>query len=186
MTLADIITGIIVREGSEYSNRAADRGGPTKYGITLTTLAAHRKHACTSADVEALQESEAREIYMQDFVVSPGFHQIENESVRVLVVDSGVQHGTGMATKFLQKAAHVFADGQLGTKTLEAVNRMTPVALFLRVYAEREKFYGALIAHDPEALKAKDQGFDRLQAFNALGWANRMTTLLEMACEFQR
>ena len=37
-----IIDGLIVAEGG-YVDHPADRGGPTKYGITRKTLAAWRK-----------------------------------------------------------------------------------------------------------------------------------------------
>jgi lysozyme family protein len=181
MSIDELITGIIEREGREFSNRVADRGGPTKFGVTLSRLAEHRGTRCTSADVESLQESEAREIYKQDFVSGPGFDKIENPALQIFAVDAGVQHDPRRATMMLQKAAHVFPDGTIGPKTLEAVNRMTPRALFLNFYAERQRFYGEIIAHDPEAQRAKAAGFDRLQAFNAFGWANRMATLLELA-----
>jgi len=179
MTIDQIIDAIIVRESREYSNRPADRGGPTKFGITLATLSAWRKRACTEDDVMNLAEDEARAIYRDIFVVQPGYLQITDDIVRAFVVDAAVQHGAAAATKQLQAAAHVFVDGQLGPKTAAAVNRMTPKALFLRVFAQRTRYYGAIIAHDAQLQAAKAAGFDRLEAFNALGWADRMATQLE-------
>ena len=44
--------------------------------------------------------------------------------------------------------------------------------------AERVRFYGAIISHDPEYVKAKLAGYD-LQAENALGWANRIAEFIE-------
>ena len=39
MTTEQVITDILRREGwPKYTNRAADKGGPTKGGITLETL----------------------------------------------------------------------------------------------------------------------------------------------------
>jgi lysozyme family protein len=174
----DVITGIIARESREYSNRAADRGGPTKFGITLAKLAEYRKRPCSSADVEGLQESEAREIYANDFVSKPGFDKIVDAALRVFVIDAAVQHGPQTAIKMIQRAVHVFPDGVFGPKTQDAVNRVTPRAGLVNMFAERLRFYGAIIAHDKEAQRAKDAGFDRLQSFNALGWANRMADLL--------
>lgn len=179
MTIDQVIDAIINREGREYSNRSADRGGATRFGITLATLAAYRKRSCTEQDVMDLSEDEARLIYRDLFVVQPGYQRIADDQVRALVVDSAVQHGAGNATKILQKAAHIFPDGYLGDQTAAAVNRMDARALFMRVFAERSRFYGALIAHDAELQKAKVAGFDRLQAFNAAGWANRMADILE-------
>ncbi len=179
MTETEIINGLLQREGSEYSNRAADRGGPTKYGITLKTLSAYRGRPCSAADVMALTESEARDIYRKLYIVDPGYLLINDPCVRAFTIDSAVQHGEKNATKFLQRAAHVFPDGQLGPVTAEAVNRIVPQALFINMFSERLTFYGGLISGDDEAQRAKEAGFVKLQAFNAKGWANRMGELLK-------
>lgn len=179
MTETEIINGLLQREGSEYTNRAADRGGPTKYGITLKTLSAYRGRPCSAADVRALTESEARDIYRKLYIVDPGYLLINDPCVRAFTIDSAVQHGEENATKFLQRAAHVFPDGQLGKVTAEAVNRVTPRALFVNMFAERLAFYGGIISRDDEAQRAKAAGFVKLQAFNAKGWANRMGELLK-------
>jgi lysozyme family protein len=59
----DLITELIEREGREYSNRAADRGGPTKFGVTQKTLSIWRRRPVSALEVEALEEWEARKIY---------------------------------------------------------------------------------------------------------------------------
>ena len=58
------ITRTLQLEG-DYSNRATDAGGPTKYGITLATLQEWRgaSPVLTAADVEQLGEAEADAIY---------------------------------------------------------------------------------------------------------------------------
>ena len=74
MTTEDIIDGIIKREGG-YVNNPADRGGPTKFGITLKTLKAWRGSPVTAWGVEGLGEDEAREIYESEYLVKPGVRQ---------------------------------------------------------------------------------------------------------------
>ena len=92
-----IVDDILRREGDTYSNRAADRGGPTKYGITQRTLADWRKHPVTPDDVRNLQESEARAIYMANYVrpfdgVDPA---VKAQAVDI-AVNSGVLRARGM------------------------------------------------------------------------------------------
>jgi lysozyme family protein len=178
MSVASIIDDLIRREGDKFTNRPADRGGPTRWGITQATLSDWYGRPATIEDVKNLSEQEAREIYRERYLIKPGFLGIENESVRAFAVDSAVQHGSATAVKFLQKAAHAFPDGIFGPKTRDAVNRMTASVLYRRACAERVRFYGAIISHDPEYVKAKLAGYD-LQAENALGWANRIAEFIE-------
>lgn len=170
MTEDQIIDDIIRREGRVFVNHPADRGGPTKFGITQKTLAGYRGKDVTPEDVAALTEEEARAIYRSDFLI---FGKIESEALRALLIDSGVNHGQGNAVKFLQRALGVDADGILGPQTLEAVRKMNADTLYLRVLAERMKFYGKIVSRDPVLKKAREAGF-HLQAENAEGWANRL------------
>ena len=69
-----IIDTILRREGwPRYTNRPSDRGGPTKGGITLATLASWRKRPVTATDVAALDEAEVRAIYRARYIEEPGF-----------------------------------------------------------------------------------------------------------------
>lgn len=178
MTVNDIIDDIIRREDDKYTNRAADRGGPTKYGVTLVTLADWRGKPVTPRDVEELTEAEAREIYREIYIIKPRFIGIQSEPVRALLIDCAVNHGVKRAVMMLQGAAHVFVDGALGPKTRDAANRMTPAALYRRICAARARFYGQIISKDPDLVRAKLAGHD-LQAENAGGWMNRLAEFIE-------
>ena len=79
MTDDDIIAAIIRREGG-FVDHAADRGGPTKYGITLAVLAAWRGKAVYGADVQALTQEEARRIYQAHYLTP--FAAIKNDRER--------------------------------------------------------------------------------------------------------
>lgn len=162
----DIITAILGREGSAYTDRATDRGGPTKYGVTLATFSLYRRAAMTAADLMLLSEEEAREIYRKLFVIDPGFDHITEPKLRELAVDSGVQHGPERVTKWLQIAVGVDADGQWGPLTESAVNARDPRALFADVLAQRVEFYGRLVTADPT------------QAANDAGWMARVATFI--------
>lgn len=163
MDYQNLITEIIRREGGDkYTNRPNDRGGPTKFGVTLATLSEWRGVKCTAQDVQNLTEREAREIYFHRYISQPKFDKIEHHVIREFVIDIGVNSGTGTAARTLQRAAGVKDDGVLGPITLSAVNKFDPKELLLRLVAERIVFLGRLITRAPN------------QAENAHGWMNRV------------
>lgn len=177
MDYTNIITDIMKREGwPKYTNRASDRGGPTKGGITLDTLARWRKRPVTAADVQALDEAEVRAIYKAQFIDDPGFSKIEDEALRLLVIDSGVNHGPGRPSKWLQEAYNEWAgkkvlqvDGALGPKTLTSIHTMDARYLYRKVFIKRMCFYGDIVTGD-----ARKRGRTEDDALNALGWLNRL------------
>jgi lysozyme family protein len=179
MNIADIIEGILVREGTLYTDRPEDRGGPTCCGITLKTLAAYRApRETTIEDLKALTPVGARGVYQHVYIDVPGFGRIVDSALQAVIVDAGVQHGSEEATKMLQRAAGVAADGNLGQISLTAINSHDPISLHALVCGARIRLYGSLIAHDPVLAKAREYGF-ALQAENALGWANRIAQFVE-------
>ena len=123
----------------------------------------------TAEDVEGLEEHEARAIYHDEYLVKPGFDKIDRISLRVVVLDSAVQHGPKRTIRWLQKFAGVPMDGILGPVSLAAINRLDSDALYRKVVAERCRFYGRIISRDPT------------QAVFAAGWANRIAEFIEEA-----
>lgn len=165
--MIDPISDIIRREGAAYTNHPADRGGPTKWGITQATLTAYRKVQVTEFDVASLSEAEARAVYADLYIHRPRFDQISDDRLRALVIDAGVNHGVEKAAKWLQRAVGVSDDGVLGPVSLAAINGADAGRLYRAVLAERIKLYGTLITKDPK------------QAIFAAGWANRVAEFLE-------
>lgn len=158
MTPDQIIDGILRREGAEYTNLPADRGGPTKYGVTLKTLAQARGQAVTADDVRMLTEAEARDVYRLLFIRQPGFDRIADPAVRELVIDTGVNHGQGRAARWLQETINrrfggkLKVDGACGPATLAAVNAAPPRALFAALLARRIAGYADLVQNDRSQL----------------------------------
>lgn len=179
--LNTLIDGILKREGwPKYTDHPADRGGPTKGGITLRTLTAWRGRPCTAADVAALTEEEVRAIYRRQYVEQPGFDRITDPALRELVVDAGVLHGQPTAALWLQRAVNAAAgralvavDGKAGPQTMAAVARLPAAILGLLMVAERVRGTGRIVSDD-----ARCRGRTEDQALNAAGWANRTADLL--------
>ncbi|KAA0592937.1 lysozyme family protein [Azospirillum lipoferum] len=183
LTTETIIDTILRREGwPRYTDRSSDRGGPTKGGITLETLTSWRKRPVIAADVAALDEAEVRAIYRVRYIEEPGFASITDDVLRALVIDSGVNHGTGRASTWLQDAVNDVAgrpllkvDGAVGPKTLAAVNGADAAELWRSVFASRMRFYGQIITGD-----ARKRGRTEDDALNAAGWLNRLAEFIEV------
>lgn len=165
-----IIDDIIRREGG-YVNHPADRGGPTKYGITAQTLGnwRHLARAATNNEVAELTESEARAIYRQQYIIEPGFDKITNPELMALLVDSGVHSGPKQAVKWLQIALGVSSDGVIGPNTRAVMAAADQDLLYIKVLGARLRHLGRLITSDPK------------QSVFAAGWMNRMAEFVEGA-----
>lgn len=180
-----IIEAILTREGwPTYTNLPADRGGPTKGGITL---AAWREYigdpAATIEDLQAVTYVQACEFYRARYIVKPKFDAITDERLRELMIDAGVNHHPRHPSKWLQAALGVKQDGAIGPITLEAVACADPRVLYWRVLSRRVRLYGRLVSSDAELQRAKLAGFN-LQAIFAAGWNNRAADFIDAAADW--
>jgi lysozyme family protein len=182
LTASQVIDNLIEREGSVFSNHPADIGGPTKFGVTIRTLSSFLKRPATVEDVAALTEDTARQVYALLFVREPGFSLIDDDILRELVIDSGVQHGPGRAQAWL--ATLVQVDPKLGAPALiAAINAQPSRKIYADFLARRCEFYGEIITHDHVREAAQAAGF-RLQAENAHGWARRLAEFIRQTAAF--
>lgn len=129
MSIEAIIDRILEKEGG-FVDHPADRGGPTKYGITEGVA---RTNGWTRA-IRDLPEGVARAIYRERYWRQPGFDRVEPLSALIAeeLADTGVNMGPPVAIKFLQRAlnalnrggtvyADIAVDGRVGEKTLAAL-----------------------------------------------------------------
>ena len=161
MTTREIIDGLLAREGGEYSDDPVDRGGPTKWGVTMPALAEFWGRSVTAAQVAALTREEAAEVYEHQYLNRSGFLHLLDERVRVLALDWAVNSGIGTATKALQRLVGVEADGVCGPVTLAAANARDGRALVKQLGLARQHFYVSIVRRDPEQIRFLD------------GWLNR-------------
>src|ERR1700676_4744041 len=136
----EIIKGIIAREGG-YVNNPTDKGGPTAYGISKTSNPDAWKNGPPT-------EAEARAIYLQRYVVGPGFDEIGDIQLRTQLVDFGVNSGPAVAIKHLQAVVGTTVDGVLGPETVAAITAATNNLLV----AARVKMIGQIVTHTPSQL----------------------------------
>ena len=130
MDIDELINELIEREGG-YVNHPADRGGPTKFGITEAVA---RAHGYTGA-MRDLPREEAAAIYKRLYWLRPRLDQVAKRSPAVAaeLFDSGVNMGPAVAVTFLQRAlsalnrhgtdyADLVPDGRVGSATLNALD----------------------------------------------------------------
>lgn len=174
-----IITDILRREGRDvFTNRADDRGGATRWGITQEDLESWRGHALTPADVAALTEDEARQIYRHRYIGEPGFNSLGDQKLRWLMADCGVLHGTTRSIRWLQGVLGVAQDGIIGDETRRAIWRTGWRFAFLGVCRERIQFIGRIVTGNKT--DADQDGVpDNMEM--AAGWLNRAASFLEEA-----
>lgn len=125
------ISEVIQREAG-YVDRPTDRGGPTKYGITLRTLEQWRAAPVTAADVAALTLDEAKQIYTARYAAPLLRLEFMPDLFRLLL-DIAVLSGPGTAIRALQETlnrisgnGYLAVDGVLGQKTVMAAVRKAP------------------------------------------------------------
>jgi lysozyme family protein len=139
---------VIGHEGG-YVNDPRDPGGETKFGIS--------KRSYPHEWIESLTLDRARAIYQRDFWNPLALDRLP-PALRYYLFDTAVNCGVGFAAESLQRAAGVLPDGQVGPKTIGAVNADSAPRLLRLMFVDRCMRY---------ALNANDQRFGR-------GWFARL------------
>lgn len=139
----DIIDQTIKREGG-FVDHPDDPGGATNMGVTLATLSHFLGREASYDEIRNLTHAEARAVYQARYMDAPRFSEIADHWLREIVFDAGVLFGPPRASRWLQEAAGVTADGIVGPATLRAVNAADPrqlgvkfITSWLRRHGER-------------------------------------------------
>lgn len=124
-----LIDKVIAREG-DFSDHPADRGGPTRWGVTEAVARAHSY----TGNMRHFPREEAVTIYKRKYWLRPGFDRIAKHAPAIAseLFDTGINMGTRTATGFLQRALNalnrngrdfkdVAVDRVIGGETLAAL-----------------------------------------------------------------
>ena len=126
-----------------YSDHPSDPGGATNLGITIAVLSSYRGRSVTKNDVRALTRAEAAAIYRSRYWDTASCSVLPS-GVDLAMFDCAVNQGVGRASRYLQHAANVTADGKIGPITLGAVKAAAPEKLLVEFMARRMEGYGSL------------------------------------------
>ena len=173
-----IAQDIVAREGG-FVNDPADPGGATKHGVTIGTLRRlgldlTGDGRVTIADVEAMTQTRAAEIFVDHYFHAPGLDRLP-ERIQASVFDMYVNAGAN-AVKILQRLLRqmgqsVTVDGIVGPQTIaasQAAAAAAPDHLADAYGIARRNYYLRLADLRPESRK-----FARTREGTKGGWIRR-------------
>jgi lysozyme family protein len=126
LTIEELIDDVIEREGG-YVNHPADRGGPTRWGITEVVA----RRSGYMGDLRVLPQCDAAAIYKRLYWTAPGFHKIAELAPKLAaeLFDTGINMGTGTATGFLQRALNALNRNGRDYRDIAVDRRIGPATL---------------------------------------------------------
>ncbi|MFN3858403.1 MAG: glycoside hydrolase family 108 protein [Caulobacter sp.] len=173
---AQVFHHILVIEGGWVDDKA-DRGGATKFGISLRFAKAigeidtnrdgfgdldlNFDTVIDGCDIKLLTREIAEALYLEHFWIKPGFWSLPRP-IDAAVFDQAVNGGTTAAIKLLQRALNRTArvtgtvltvDGQLGPKTRAAVAARPGERLLTEYRLVAAERYEAIVRADPSQTK---------------------------------
>lgn len=173
MHINDMLDDVLAKEGG-YVNHPADRGGPTKFGITQKTLSKYLEKVVSVDEIKALDLETAKDIYELKYYRQPKIDRLP-VSIQPFIFDCAVNHGPRRAIKFLQQTCNdagygpLIVDGLMGPKTkVQAIACCEELGqwMLLALIEERQLFYIQIVDRDQS------------QHVFLKGWLNRARSFL--------
>lgn len=137
-------------------NNPSDPGGITNHGISLKFLRTLRTNA-TPDDIRFMTVDEAKQIYLNEFWLKNDYGKIVDQLLANQIFDLCVNIGASMANSCLQRAvnnaadkAAISVDGNIGLRTLDAVNSARPTLLRSCLRIEAANYYKNLVKNNPK------------------------------------
>jgi lysozyme family protein len=149
---------LLLGHEGDFSDHPADPGGKTLYGVTEAVA----REVGYTGDMRELPLELAQRIYLEKYWKPIRADDLP-PGIRYAVFDGAVNSGPGQATRWLQRALGVDADGVIGPQTLAAAYAQDSNALRMRMLAQRLRFMTSLT---------------NWPAFSR-GWARRIADLME-------
>ena len=133
---------ILKYEGG-YVHHKDDPGGRTNLGVTQRVWEEWIGKPATEADMRSLTVEMVSPLYKKRYWDAVRGDDLPS-GVDLCVFDCAVNAGVGRASKFLQQAVGVTADGQIGPKTVAAVTALPADVVIEKFCNLREEHYKSL------------------------------------------
>lgn len=154
------------------SNDKTDRGGATKWGISLRFLKSVKEGDINGdghideKDIDALTHDDKEFFYRKYFFSYYRIDEIENQAIANRVFSIFIHMRGRDAAVVVQRACKanlktITVDGLMGTKTIGCINSVDPDALMAAIRSEQASMYYQVVARFPD------------QKANLNGWLNR-------------
>ena len=180
-----IFAEILKHEGTKYTDIKEDRGGKTRYGLTLTTMQ-QLEPSYTAEQLQGMGTDEAREYYLRLYTESGADRLDLDDQAKDYYFDMYINGGPKMSNMCLQMAINhkisttdhsqwIDVDGAIGNGTREALGRVGSVS-WLDLAIQRSGFFwnnvfkgsrfGYKKSRDPESPRLDQEKF-------IYGWIKR-------------
>jgi len=134
---------LVLKEEGGYVNDPRDPGGRTNHGVTQKTWESYVGHPVTETDMMNLTIQNVAPLYKEQY-----WDKINGDSlpfgIDYATFDMAVNSGVTRAAKTLQQVCNVAADGQIGPKTLSAIEEGNVREIATRTCEARLAFLQAL------------------------------------------
>lgn len=152
------------KKATGYVNDPADAGGETKFGVA--------KNANPALNIKALTWDDAKAVYYKKYWLAASCDKLPPQ-VAIIVFDGAINHGVERASKFLQQAAGVEADGDVGPVTLAKISSIPQNTLCNKIADLRVKFYKDIVAAKPTQAKFLNGWLRRIDEVRAFVLAKK-------------
>lgn len=141
----------LLAEGGWYDD---PRGGPTNHGITLDTYREYAgNHDLTADDLRAIPDATVSDLYSTRFWAHMGCDALP-AGADLMVFDAGVMSGVQNSLYLLQRAVGVTVDGNIGPKTLAAIQMRAPARTIELIRLQQWRYYGEVHGANPALIGA--------------------------------
>lgn len=158
---------IIDVEKAVYTNRSADRGGPTKFGITQRSYSDFLGYHAEPSEVKNMTVEVAKIIYKTRYYDPMRLSEL-SFPIACVLFDIGVNRGPGTAARIMQRVVGAEVDGILGPESRGLIDASDEKQLIV-------KFLLWVIEDYVDIVRS-----DITQLANLKGWLNRAMHLIQL------